>query len=461
VIAGRYSLRDEVGRGGMGVVWRGEDEVLGRPVALKRVGMMPGGASLDLARAEREARLAASLNHPHVVSVFDLVTHGDEQWLVMEYVESTNLAQLVREQGPLSPDRAARLLCQAAEALAAAHRAGIVHRDVKPSNILVTPAGQVKLTDFGIARASADATLTQTGMMTGSPAYLAPEIASGGTASAASDVWALGATVFHALTGRPPYDASGNVMGALYQIVHEDPPRPDDAGWLTPLLEATMTKDPEDRWSMERVARFLSAGNAAGSTQLTEPLPAEPTTRIAPTPPSGRPPKPAREGSGGGQRRLLLAGLAAVALIVALVLGWNALAGGDDDPDTAGDAPGETTEPTEEQPEPEPEPEEPQADAGEMEAFVTDYLATVTADPRATWSRLTPQFQEASGGFGSYRGFWSTIRSAEPSGVSADPEAMTVSYTVDYTRNDGSTWTDQVTLELAMDGEDYLVAGES
>lgn len=202
----------------MGVVWRGEDQVLGREVALKRVGATHGDTTLDLARAEREARLAASLNHPHVVAVFDLVSHGDEQWLVMEYVESTTLAGLVRERGPLSPDAAAKVLSQAADALAAAHRAGIVHRDVKPSNILVTPHGQVKLSDFGIARASADATLTQTGMVTGSPAYLSPEVAMGKSATPASDVWALGATLFHALTGRPPYEVHGNLMGALYQI---------------------------------------------------------------------------------------------------------------------------------------------------------------------------------------------------------------------------------------------------
>ncbi len=267
LIAGRYSLEAEVGRGGMGVVWRGEDQVLGREVALKRIGASHGDASLDLARAEREARLAASLNHPHVVAVFDLVSDGDEQWLVMEYVPSTTLAQLVRQSGPLSPDAAANVLRQAADALAAAHRAGIVHRDVKPSNILVTPHGQVKLSDFGIARASADATLTQTGMVTGSPAYLSPEVAMGRPATPASDVWALGATLYHALTGQPPYEVHGNLMGALYQIVHEEPPRPPGAGWLRPLLERTMATEAGDRWSMDQVREFLASGPAAGTAR--------------------------------------------------------------------------------------------------------------------------------------------------------------------------------------------------
>ena len=153
MIADRYTLDREIGRGGMGAVWLGRDEVLGREVALKRIGMMPGGTSPDLGRAEREARLAARLNHPHVVAVFDLVLEDEQQWLVMEYVEGVTLSELVSRDGALTPDEASPLLEQAADALAAAHDAGIVHRDVKPSNILVTPQGQVKLSDFGIARA--------------------------------------------------------------------------------------------------------------------------------------------------------------------------------------------------------------------------------------------------------------------------------------------------------------------
>ncbi len=231
MIADRYTLLREIGRGGMGAVWLARDELLGREVAVKRIGMAPGGQSADLERAEREARLAARLD-PHVVAVFDLVTEGDERWLVMEYIDGVTLATLVRRDGALTPDQASPLVRQAADALAAAHSAGIVHRDVKPSNILVTEDGQVKLSDFGIARAEADATLTQTGLVTGSPAYLAPEVASGDVATDASDVWSLGATLFHALSGRPPYDVTDNLMGALYRIVHEDPPRlANTGGW--------------------------------------------------------------------------------------------------------------------------------------------------------------------------------------------------------------------------------------
>ena len=498
MIAGRYTLVDEVGRGGMGVVWRGVDQVLDREVALKRVGMSPGGLSPDLARAEREARLAASLNHPNVVAVFDLVTEGDEQWLVMEYVENRTLAQLVRERGPLTPDEAARVLEQAAAALAAAHQAGIVHRDVKPSNILVTPDGRVKLSDFGIARAHTDATLTQTGLMSGSPAYLSPEVASGSSATAASDVWALGATLFHALTGRPPYEVGSNVMGALYQIVHEEPPRPENAGWLLPLLEHTMTKNPQQRWPMARVRDFLAGDGrtavappvawhdteqtavlAAAAPAMAPPRAAPPLAETPPPPP--QPPPAEREPSGrsrGWLMPLLLVG--ALALLVGLGF-WTLSPGDGERPDTtAGDtaatgspnrsdgaspsesegaAPSgsESATPTESPS----ERESPEATAEGMAAFVGDYLSTVTSDPRTTWEWLTPEFQQASGNYGSYRGFWSTIESAELQDVQADPETMTVSYSVTYTTTDGEVTTDNVTLGLVMQGDRYYIADEA
>ena len=270
MIAGRYTLETEIGRGGMGEVWRGRDEVLGRTVALKKIGVAPGGITPDARRAEREAKLAAKLNHANVVAVFDLVEEtSDEQsqqWLVMEYVEGTDLSELIRQRGRLSPDDAAPILAQVASALAAAHGAGIVHRDVKPSNILVSPDGQVKLSDFGIARTSSDPTLTQTGLVTGSPAYLSPEVASGQPATPASDVWSWGATLFHALEGRPPYQIGDNLLGALYRIVHEEPPRCETAAWLAPALAATMTRDPGRRWPIATVQDFLEAppGDPAG-----------------------------------------------------------------------------------------------------------------------------------------------------------------------------------------------------
>jgi hypothetical protein len=450
----------------MGVVWRAEDELLGRDVAVKRVGLTPGGATPDLARAAREARLAATLNHPNVVAVFDLVDQDDQQWLVMEYVESRTLTQIVAEQGPLAPDEAARLLCQAADALAAAHHAGITHRDVKPSNILVTPSGRAKLTDFGIARAAADATLTQTGMMTGSPAYLAPEVASGATAGPHSDVWALGATLFHALTGRPPYDAQENVLGTLWRIVHEDPPRPPDAGWLTPLFARTMTKSIEDRWSMEEVARFLArgAGTTTGMGFGTAPLATAP--RQDATPPPDRaipddgytttlspPPEQRRRGW-----PLVLAGVAALLLVVLGVVAWQWL---DTDPVGTDQARDRTGQRAADPPEPSPTEEAPEKPTAQgMRTFVSDYLATAPVDHEAGFRMLTPAFQQASDGLEGYSGWWSQVAAAEAVSIDADPESMEVRYTVDYTMQDGSEFTDEVELVLAMAEGEYRIAGE-
>ena len=214
--------------------------------------------------------------------------------MVMELVEGTNLSQIVKTNGALPPDQVAPILAQVADALAAAHSAGIVHRDVKPSNILVTPDGNVKLTDFGIARSEADAALTQTGLVTGSPAYLAPEVATGRSATEASDMWSFGATLCHALTGQPPYDVGDNVMGALYRIVNDEPPRPASAGWLAPVLAATMVKDPAQRWSAAQAARLPRGGAGRGRdpdghagdprSGLRPPPPPPPSVRPAPTP---------------------------------------------------------------------------------------------------------------------------------------------------------------------------------
>ncbi|MDF1603800.1 serine/threonine-protein kinase [Nocardioides sp. YIM 152315] len=471
MIAGRYTLEREIGRGGMGAVWLGRDEVLGREVALKRVGWAPGGSTPDLARAEREARLAARLNHPHVVAVYDLVVEGDEQWLVMEYVAGATLAELVQRDGPLSADAAAPIVRQAADALAAAHAAGIVHRDVKPSNILVGPDGQVKLSDFGIARAEADASLTQTGLVTGSPAYLSPEVASGQTAQPASDVWSLGATLFHALAGRPPYEIGENVLGALYRIVNEPPPRLADAGWLAPVLVATMSTDPASRWSTAQVRDFLTGGPADG---LPAPLPvaapvAAPVVASASVPAAEREPTrqmsrmpaapaaPVAEAAAVGRRSrggpLAIAG-AAVVIVVLAVVAWM-LGTGEDDPGGAGPSGGSSapTTPTSSA--------TPEVTADGMRDFVETYLATVTTDPAAAWQELTPAFQEASGNFGQYQKFWRGFRSAELVSARPDPGSMQISYTVAYEHDRGDSSTDDVTLTLEGTDGNFRIAAES
>jgi serine/threonine protein kinase len=455
----------------MGAVWLGRDTVLGREVALKRIGMMPGATSPDLERAEREARLAARLNHPHVVAVYDLVSEGDDTWLVMEYVEGVTLSELIRRDGALTPDEAAPLVRQAADALAAAHAAGIVHRDVKPSNMLVTREGSVKLTDFGIARAQADASLTQTGLVTGSPAYLSPEVASGATAHEASDVWSLGATLYHALAGHTPYDVSENLMGGLYRIVHEEPPRLADAGWLTPVLEHTMTRDPADRWSMRQVRDFLDQGHDvtihpapaatmdSDSTRVLQPTQSEPVgvPPIVADPALVATPPPVAERR--PRRRPVWPWVAAAVLLVAVaVLGWAALTtgtgGGGNDAASGGTSSS---------------PSSPKSSASTgtkdqaaaMEDFISTYLATVTQDAHATYAMLTPTFQEESGKYGGYHGFWKNIESATPSNIQADPAAMTVSYDVDYVTKKGGTSSDHVTLQLEKKGSSFLIAGEA
>jgi serine/threonine protein kinase len=451
----------------MGAVWLATDTVLGRQVAIKKVGAVPGGASPDLQRAEREARLAARVNHPHVVAVFDLVTEDDSQWLVMEYVEGVNLAGLVAQQGALSPIQVAPLAAQAADALAAAHAAGIVHRDVKPSNILVNAHGQVKLSDFGIARAEADASLTQTGLVTGSPAYLSPEVASGESATDASDVWSLGATIFHALAGRPPYEVGDNLMGALYRIVHEEPPRLADAGWLAPLLAATMTREPSDRWSMAQVRDFLAAGPQTDSprpvptgvadvddpheTRVLAPAAAAPV----PGPAAAAAPSDADAATRGPRRSSSLLPLAVLGAVILVALVAVLLLTLGDDPATtptrADNSPSETQTTT----------TPPQPNRADMEAFMGNYLATAPNDPETTYEMLTPAFQEESGLLDGYTGFWGTIESAELVDISADPEALTVSYTVHYVKENGEEVTDDVVLQLVFRDGKYLIAGES
>ena len=342
VVADRYRLEREVGRGGMGAVWLGKDTVLKRQVALKAIGRMPGADQPDGERVRREARVSAQLNHEHVVAVFDLVETDDQHWLVMEYLESLNLAQRIWRDGPLPPDEAAELMAQAAEALAAAHRAGIVHRDVKPSNMLVTDDGLLKLGDFGIARAKSDVTLTQTGIVTGSPSYLAPEVAAGQSATPASDVWSLGATLFHVVAGHPPYDASDNLMGTLYRIVHEDPPRTDRAGWLDPVLRATMHRDPATRWSAAQVAAFLNRGPEvdAGSTRVMPAVPAHPPEpdpaprpRATQVPVGGEPVPPAPAGGDRARRTAIAVGsVLALLLVVAFGIWLLTRGGGDGEP---------------------------------------------------------------------------------------------------------------------------------
>src|SRR5829696_1132675 len=260
LVADRYALIAPLGRGGMGVVWRAQDAVLGREVAVKEVVFPPTMAEEERrpaqARVMREARAAARLNHPGAVTLYDVVQDRGGTFIVMELVDAPTLADLVREQGPLPVERVAEIGAQVAGALEAAHRAGIVHRDVKPGNVMVGERGTAKLADFGIASLQGDPQLTSTGLVIGSPAYMAPEQARGEESGPPADFWALGATMFYAVEGEPPFDR-GTSIATLAAVVNNPPRTPTRAGALTPLITGLLAKDPGSRPSGPELRAWL------------------------------------------------------------------------------------------------------------------------------------------------------------------------------------------------------------
>lgn len=280
----RYDLRQPLGRGGMGVVWLAEDTVLQRDIAVKEVEFPPGVPADEVeslrARVLREARSAGRLNHPNVTTIYDVVVDEGSTWIVMEYVDAPTLTDLVTADGPLPPARAASIGLGLLSALEAAHAAGIVHRDVKPGNVMVPATGHVKLADFGVAAVQGDTKLTMTGLIIGSPSYMAPEQAQEGVTTAASDMWGLGATLYYAVEGEPPFD-KGAAIPTLSAVTYE-PPRPmERAGALAPVLERLLAKDPEDRptaGELESLLREVAGGDteSAGSTAVVadDPAPA-------------------------------------------------------------------------------------------------------------------------------------------------------------------------------------------
>src|SRR3954451_13584326 len=278
VIAGRYALSEVIGRGGMGTVWLATDRVLERDVALKEVTF-----SVDLTAEERtilrertmrEARAAARLDHSRVTTLFDVVEEDGRPWLVMEHVSARSLQESIEEQGPLPPAAVAQIGLDVLAGLEAAHRAGIVHRDVKPANVLVEPDGHACLTDFGIATTTGDSSLTTHGALIGSPSYMAPERVNGEEPRPPVDLWSLGATLYAAVEGRPPF-ARGEAMATMMSVVSEHPAPMPHAGPLEPVLTGLLTKDPAARTSAETARQQLTAV-LAGSPP--GPLPPPPAT---------------------------------------------------------------------------------------------------------------------------------------------------------------------------------------
>ncbi len=533
LVAGRYRLMKQLGSGGMGVVWQAHDERLDRTVAVKQLLLPAGltGPEADEVKrlAMREGRIAARLQHPNLIMVYDVTEDDDgHPYLIMEYLPSRSLSEVLAEQGTLPPAEAARIGAQAAAALAAAHAAGVVHRDVKPGNVLLGDpeepgdgaTGPVKITDFGISRAVEDVTTTSTGIITGTPAYLSPEVAKGDRATFSSDVFSLGSTLYTAIEGTPPFGTADNAMALLYRVASNQITPPQRAGAMTDVLLRLLRTDPAERPTMAEATEALTAaaGVAAAAARTTAPIPDaghRPTAVLEPVPaapaprtptarqpapavlppvtgtptrpplsayPPPRPPQQPRRGRG-------RAPLVAVAIIALLAIAGVVLASqlNDDDPGSpttgpstsAGETtPAGTTAPV--QPVPtgggdgEDEDDGPTAtteqSATTTEAptsqppssstpaqSVTDYYALMPSNPDAGWTRLTERYQQnPGGGFDGYRNFWGQMQSVQVSEVTGAGE-NTVEATVVYSFKTGKVVQERHSYTLVPSDRGWLI----
>ena len=382
LVGRRYRLLAVIGRGGTGTVWRAHDERLGRQVAVKEVHFPGSGSDQELAllreRTLREARAASRLNHIGVITVYDVVEDDGRPWIVMELVRARTLAERVNEEGPLSVDATAQVGLAVLDALTAAHRAGVVHRDVKPSNIMLAADGRVTLTDFGIAQAQGDPSLTSTGLLVGSPAYVSPERVAGRAAGPAADLWGLGATLFFAVEGHAAF-AGPDTISTLLAISRGERTPYLRAGALAPLLDQLLEPDPQERVGAAAaaqalrglagppVARAAPPAAAASPAPAAPPAPAPPApvlpldpapavgavpTRAVPVPARLRDPGEATTASRAPRRRLVGAGAAvvvagaAVAAVVASRPGPHAPVGAAAAPMSAATRSGGSTSPS-------------------------------------------------------------------------------------------------------------------
>jgi eukaryotic-like serine/threonine-protein kinase len=513
LVAGRYRLVERIATGGMGVVWRGWDERLRRVVAIKELLVHPGlgeaAAEQAAHRAMREARITARLQHPHAIPVYDVVEHDGRPCLIMEYVPSRSLQNVLTERTTLGVDEVATIGSQIAAALSAAHRAGIVHRDVKPGNVLLAEDGTAKLTDFGISRAFGDVTVTTTGMVTGTPAYLAPEVASGNPAGFPADVFSLGSTLYAALEGHPPFGTQGNPIAILHRVAsgHVIPPR--RCGRLTPVINEMLQHNPASRPTMRQVEQALSIAAAGGvapaasrllvsPSQQTQQLtlsanpPAKPMPPPAPPPPPPPSPTPTRHApltaapaQPRRRRGLLIAAAVAILLVLsgALLALVTTINGGGKTtgsslttaplstarsattpaatttslaPPAAAGAPPVSAAAT--------APATPASAGGSQSPStsaaavapstgadaISSYYALVPNDLSDAWAKLTASYQESSGGIDSYQQFWSTIAQVTATEVSMQDDGS-VQATITYVYKDGKVVAERTSFGLARD----------
>ena len=341
VLAGRYELNEVLGTGGMALVYRGTDRILHRTVAVKVLADPYAGDPVFVERFRREARSAGGLNHPGIVAVYDTGSDGDRHFIVMEHVDGRTLAETMRDDGRSSPRQTAHIVGQVASALAYAHENGVVHRDVKPANIMVTAAGDAKIMDFGIARATTGEPLTQTAAVMGTATYIAPEQAEGKPVDPRTDVYALGATMYQMLTGRPPFEAGTSVAVAAMHV-HDAPEPPTSIDPSIPApLEAialrALQKDPEARYQSAQDMRtdldnFLEGEPLTGAPELGMTVAAAAVEAEAPTmfvdtselETVGRGSAPTR------RRRAWLSAIVVVAMLAIGALAFTMIAGAGD-----------------------------------------------------------------------------------------------------------------------------------
>jgi serine/threonine protein kinase len=503
LIAARYRLISRLGSGAMGVVWQAQDERLHRTVAIKQL-LLPSGmgdVEADEAnrRALREGRITARLHHPHAIAVYDVAEHAGQPYLIMEYMPSSSLATVLSIQGALQPDKVAGIGSQIASALAAAHAAGIVHRDIKPGNVLLADDGMVKITDFGISHAVGDVTVTATGILAGTPAYLPPEVAQGGTAGFPSDVFSLGSTLYTALEGTPPFGLDNNAIALLHRVALGEITPPRQSGPLTPLLLRLLDRNPEQRPTMQQAADSLATLAAdlamprSSPPAATRMLSRDDLTVPKPAPPERVPPKEVDAAAGQSPteddrhglpgRRKLLAGALTVAVLVGGVL-LTALIRDDDVTGgnvTDGNAiggnaariPSTSDDPVQSfQPLPPPSgpssatqapiptspaaPDGPQSTPEQLQA-ITDYYALMPDNLPAAWELLTADYQQNhAGGFAGYEDFWNLVQRVTVSGVTLQ-QGDAVDATVEYVFKDGRVVEEQTSYGLVNENDVWKI----